>query len=115
MSDSLGVLQGTLEMLALRTLAAAGSPMHGFEMLDWIRRTTGEVLVVEDGALYPALRRMEKRGWLESAWGVSEKGRRARYYTLTPVGEKALAREDERWRRYVQAVAKLEAGGPPAP
>jgi len=105
-TDSLGVVQGTLELLVLRTLAAR-SPMHGFAILDWIRSVTDDVLVVEDGALYPALRRMEKRGWLESDWGVSEKGRRARYYQLTPLGEKALAGEGRRWERYVEAVAKL--------
>jgi PadR family transcriptional regulator PadR len=109
--DSLGVVQGTLELLVLRTLSA-GAPMHGFAILDWIRKATDETLIVEDGALYPALRRMEKRGWLESEWGVSEKGRRARYYRLTPRGERALTEEGARWERYVAAVAKLgRAGG----
>ena len=108
MGDPLSVVQGTLELLVLRTLAS-GAPMHGFAILDWIRETTDDDLVVEDGALYPALRRMEKRGWLQSAWGVSEKGRRARYYTLTPSGERALAEEEARWERYVVAVAKLGA------
>lgn len=106
---SLGVVQGTLELLVLKTLAAAGT-LHGFAILDWIRDATDDVLLVEDGALYPALRRMEKRGWLESDWGVSEKGRRARYYRLTPAGEKALTRETRRWERYVEAVAKLAPG-----
>ena len=106
MGNGMGVVQGTLELLALRTLAAQ-APMHGFEILDWIRDTTDQVLVVEDGALYPALRRMEARGWLESSWGVSEKGRRARYYELTASGRKALAEEEARWERYVTAVAKL--------
>ena len=108
-SDSLGVVQGTLELLVLRTLAAR-SPLHGFAILDWIRETTDEVLIVEDGALYPALRRMEKRGWLQSAWGISEKGRRARYYELTPLGEEALAERQARWEGYVEAVAKLSRG-----
>lgn len=108
MGDPMGVVQGTLELLALRTLAAR-APMHGFEILDWIRETTDQTLVVEDGALYPALRRMEKRGWLESTWGISEKGRRARYYELTPTGRSALATEDARWETYVAAVAKLGA------
>jgi transcriptional regulator len=108
LGNPLGVVQGTLELLVLRTLAA-GAPLHGFAILDWIRETTDDDLVVEDGALYPALRRMEKRGWLQSAWGVSEKGRRARYYTLTPLGESALAEEESRWERYVVAVAKLGA------
>lgn len=106
MSEPLSVVQGTLELLILTTLRSA-APMHGFAVLDWIRRATDQELVVEDGALYPALRRMEKRGWLESAWGISEKGRRARYYTLTPSGEKALAGEEARWERYVEAVAKV--------
>lgn len=109
MPESLGVVQGTLELLVLRTLAAA-EPLHGFAILDWIRDTTDEALVVEDGALYPALRRMEKRGWVSSDWGVSEKGRRARYYTLTPSGRTALKREDARWESYVRAVAKLAPG-----
>ena len=70
MKAPLTVVPGTLELLALRTLAAR-APMHGFAILDWIREMTDEELIVEDGALYPALRRMEKRGWLESDWWVS--------------------------------------------
>lgn len=108
MTAVLGVVQGTLELLVLRTLAVV-APMHGFAILDWIRETTDQELVVEDGALYPALRRMEKRGWLESKWGISEKGRRARYYSLTPLGARSLAEESARWERYVDAVAKLGA------
>lgn len=106
MKHELAVVQGTLELLILRTLATA-APMHGFAILDWIRETTDEVLIVEDGALYPALRRMEARGWLESDWGISEKGRRARYYRLTAAGRRALAEQSSRWERYVEAVAKL--------
>lgn len=105
----MGVVQGTLELLVLRTLAAS-APLHGFAILDWIREATDDVLIVEDGALYPALRRMEKRGWVESRWGVSEKGRRARYYELTGVGRQALASEEARWETYVAAVAKLASG-----
>ena len=106
----MGVVQGTLEMLVLRTLAAA-APAHGFAILDWIRHATDEVVIVEDGALYPALRRMEARGWVTSDWGVSEKGRRARYYELTPLGKRALGQEDARWEAYVTAVAKLRPAG----
>ena len=106
MKNPLTVFQGTLELLVLRTLAAE-SPLHGFEILDWIRRTTDEELLVEDGALYPALRRMEKRGWLRSDWAISEKGRRARYYELTAAGRRALEKESARWQRYVKAVEKL--------
>jgi PadR family transcriptional regulator PadR len=104
--SDLTVVQGTLELLVLRTLAAQ-SPLHGFAILDWIRRTTDEELLVEDGALYPALRRMEKRGWLRSDWAISEKGRRARYYQLTAAGRRALEKEGARWQRYVKAVEKL--------
>lgn len=107
MPKELTVVPGTLELLVLRTLAAQ-SPLHGFAILDWIRETTNDVLLVEDGALYPALRRMEKRGWLSSAWGISEKGRRARYYELTAKGRKALAKEAARWESYVAAMAKVE-------
>ena len=91
----------------------AGGRMHGFGILDWMRRTTSDEIVVEDGALYHALHRMSKRGWLEAEWGGSEKGRRARYYGLTKKGRAALAEEEERWSRYVAAVARI-AGAEPA-
>lgn len=110
MTDSpLGVLQGTLELLILKTLSR-GAELHGFAILDWIRQSTDSDLIVEDGALYHALRRMEERGWLTSSWGVSEKGRRARYYQLTSAGERALADQEARWHRYVTAVAKIAPG-----
>lgn len=102
----LDLVQGTLELVVLRALSAGGE-MHGFAILDWIRSTTEDALVVEDGALYHALHRMRDRGWLQSDWGVSDKGRRARYYRITASGRKALAAEDERWERYVAAMAKL--------
>ena len=108
----MGPVQGTLELLILKTLSAGGA-MHGFGILDWMRRTTGDALVVEDGALYHALHRMRKRGWVEADWGVSDKGRRARYYALSPAGEEALAAEEAHWLRYVQAVERL-AGPEPA-
>lgn len=104
--DTLAVLKGTLEFLALRTLASAEA-MHGFEILDYIHGATRDALQVEEGALYPALHRMEKRGWLSSSWGVSEKGRRAKYYSLTGAGREALIREEDRWARYVSAVGQL--------
>lgn len=110
MKPRLGVVQGTLELLVLRTLDTSDTPMHGFAILDWIRETTDDELIVEDGALYPALRRMEARGWLESDWGISEKGRRARYYTLNPAGRRALEEQTSRWERYVEAVEKLAGG-----
>jgi transcriptional regulator len=100
------VLRGTLEFLALQTLAG-GRSMHGFEILDWIHATTADELSVEEGALYPALHRMEKRGWLSAKWSVSEKGRRAKYYRLTAQGRKALRAEEGKWARYVAAVDRL--------
>lgn len=103
---SLNLIQGTLELLALKTLGARGE-LHGFEILEWIRSATDDALIVEDGALYHALHRMEARGWLRSDWGVSEKGRRARYYRLTATGRKALATEEDHWARYVDAVASI--------
>ena len=106
MTLSLGPVQGTLELIVLKTLGA-GSELHGFAMLEWIRQSTDDILTVEDGALYHALHRMESRGWLKSAWGVSEKGRRARYYRLSAAGREALEQEEERWARYVEAVAKI--------
>ncbi len=109
MPDSpLAVVQGTLELLVLKTLDSAGH-LHGFAILDFIRRATNEQLVLEEGALYPALHRMERRGWLASEWGMSEKGRRARYYTLTAAGEAAAADEKRRWAAYVEAVARISA------
>ena len=112
MPDStLGPVQGTLELLVLKTLGA-GSEMHGFAILEWILESTDEVLLVEDGALYHALHRMQDRGWLESDWGISEKGRRARYYRLSKDGKKALAAEERNWERYVDAVAKIAPHGP---
>ena len=101
-----GPVQGTLELLILKTLRVGGE-MHGFAILEWMRSTTDDVLVVEDGALYHALHRMLKRGWVESDWGVSEKGRRARYYQLTEAGKKAAQDEERKWAAYVAAVERL--------
>lgn len=109
----LAVVQGTLELLVLKTLAAGGE-QHGFAVLDFIRSATQERLVIEEGALYPALHRMEERGWLTSDWAVSEKGRKAKYYRLTRAGHGALKREEAKWSEYVNAVARIaprSAGG----
>lgn len=109
-SSPLSPVSGTLELLVLKTLKAGGE-MHGFAILEWIRESTDDELLVEDGALYHALHRMQERGWLTSDWGVSEKGRRARYYALTGAGLRALDEEEARWERYVAAVAKLAPSG----
>ena len=106
--ESLAILKGTLEYLVLKTLSGAES-LHGFEILDWISDATDETLLVEEGALYPTLHRMERRGWIEGEWGVSPKGRRAKYYRLTNRGAKALSRQESTWNRYVAAVAKIAA------
>jgi transcriptional regulator len=108
---SLELLKGTLELIVLTALGR-GEPMHGFEILDWVREATDDELVVEEGSLYPALHRMEKRGWIAGEWAISSKGRRARYYRIGAEGRRALAREQETWRRYVNAVSQVaEAAG----
>lgn len=106
---TLDLVKGTLELLVLTTLGSAPE-LHGFEILEWIRDSTRDALVVEEGALYPALHRMERRGWLASDWGVSDRGRRAKYYRLTDAGRRALAREQDRWTRYIEAVSRVAAG-----
>ena len=100
------VVRGTLELLILKTLSR-GEAMHGFAVLRWLRDATDGALLVEEGALYPALHRMERRGWIEGEWAVSEKGRRAKYYSLTPRGREELAREEAKWERYIQAWEKI--------
>ena len=107
MTISTGPVQGTLELLILKTLGA-GSELHGFAILEWILQATDQTILVEDGALYHALHRMERRGWLKGTWGISDRGRRAKYYRLSAAGRKALAAEQERWTRYVEAVARIE-------
>lgn len=110
MADRLELVQGTLEMLVLKSLRVHDE-LHGFGVLDWIRESTEDQLVIEEGALYPALHRMERRGWLASTWGTSEKGRRAKYYRLTTSGERALEASESEWDRYVAAVARIGVPG----
>jgi transcriptional regulator len=81
--------------------------LHGYAISRWIQARTNSVLSVEEGALYPALHRLERRGWIESDWGRSENNRRAKYYQLTPAGRAALGQETSEWRRYVDAVAQV--------
>jgi len=103
--EPLDLLQGTLDVLILRTLA--WEPNHGYGISKWIRDRTGGVLAVQDAALYQALRRMERKGWIEAEWGLSETNRRARYYSLTPEGRGRLQAESSSWRRYAEAVFKV--------
>ena len=109
MGGALQLLRGTLDLLVLKTLAA-NDELHGFEILDWIRVRTGDRLMVEEGALYPALHRMERQHLLASTWATSEKGRRAKYYRLTEHGLSALAARQSEWAEYVDAVASLGTG-----
>jgi PadR family transcriptional regulator, regulatory protein PadR len=94
---------GTLDLLILKALS--WGPMHGYGIGRWIRQTTEDVLTVQEGALYPALHRLQRRGWLDEEWGVTESGREAKYYRLTPVGRRRLRSEIERWRAYARAVS----------
>ena len=100
-----GYLQGTLDVLVLKALA--WGPRHGYGVAGWIRETTEAALVVEEGALYTALHRLERRGWVESEWGVSENNRRAKYYRLTRDGRRRLARETASWERVMTAVQDI--------
>lgn len=99
------LLQGTLDLLVLRTLA--WGPRHGYAVARWIRETSDDALNVEDRALYLSLHRLEERGWIESEWGLSENNRRARYYQLTPAGKRQLRTQIKRWEQYVVAVGKI--------
>jgi transcriptional regulator len=101
------LLPGTLEMLILKTLSR--SAMHGYDIMEFIQQTTDDVLQVEEGALYPALHRLEVKGLLLSEWGLSDNNRRAKYYRLSAAGRKQLAAETERWERVAGAVARLLA------
>ena len=99
------LLQGTLDVLILKALS--WGPLHGYAIVRWIERTTEDILRIEEGALYPALHRMERRGWIEAEWGMSEKNRKAKFYRLTDQGRRALNAESETWERYARAVGKV--------
>ena len=100
--DELELLKGTLDVLVLKALT--WGPRHGYGVARWIGDATGDALQVEEGALYHALHRMERRGWLESEWGLSEANRRAKYYTLTRLGRQQLGAKTAAWTRYADAV-----------
>jgi PadR family transcriptional regulator PadR len=99
------MLQGTLDMLVLRTLVLG--PAHGHTIAHAIERGSEDVLQVEHGSLYPALHRLENRGWIASFWGTSENNRRARYYRLTPAGRRQLAEQTGRWDQLVRAIGRI--------
>lgn len=99
------LMQGTLELLILKTLERES--MHGYGIVQRIHETAEDLLKVEDGSLYPALYRMEERGWIISEWGVSENNRRAKFYQITKTGRKQLAAECANWERISQAITKI--------
>jgi PadR family transcriptional regulator PadR len=104
MAAELDLFRGTLDLFVLKTLT--WGPMHGLAIARWIDRVTESGLHIEEGALYPALHRMEQRGWIAGEWGTTENGRRGRFYKLTPQGRRAYAAELANWNRYT-SVAKL--------
>ena len=105
MAERVELPQGALETLILKTLT--WGTMHGFGIGRWIEQASGDSLTIEEGSLYPALHRMEKRGWLESEWGLSENNRKAKYYQLTAAGRKQLRAKTALWTEYAAAVFQV--------
>ncbi len=106
----LEILQGTLDLLILRTLS--GVPRHGYQIVRAIKESSRDVLQVEEGALYPALHRIEAKGWIRADWGLSENNRRAKFYSLTDSGREALERREKSWADYVSAMAGVVEAKP---
>jgi PadR family transcriptional regulator PadR len=106
-TDRLELLQGTLDLLILRTLIFGSQ--HGQGIARAIQQTSQQELLVEHGALYPALQRLEERGWISAKWGVSSNNRKARFYSLTAAGRKQLAKETTKWNRLTAAIARILA------
>ncbi len=102
---SKSMLQGTLDMLVLKTLSQGA--LHGYAIAQWIQQTTDDALKLEEGTLYPALYRMEKKGWIASKWGLSENNRKARYYRMTSAGRRQLDAEAKEWAGLADAIAKI--------
>lgn len=105
MAESTELLHGTLDALILKTLA--WGPRHGYAIARWIEAGSENALSIEEGSLYPALYRMERRGWIEAEWGLSDTGRRVKLYRLTRAGRKQLALETEQWRRFAAGVGRI--------
>ena len=99
------LIQGTLDVLILKTLS--WGPRHGYAVARWLEDTTDEALAIEEGSLYPALYRMERKGWIEAEWGTSELGRKAKFYALTSTGRARLVHEVLAWQRLSSAVTKV--------
>jgi len=105
MSPDVEILRGTLDVILLRALAQG--PMHGYGVSRWIRERTNDELTIEEGALYPALHRLARKGWVDSTWGFSENNRKARYYRLTAAGRKRLGLETSSWEQYARLVSQI--------
>ncbi len=103
--NALTLLQGTVDLLVLRALQSG--PSHGYAVSRWVRERTDGVLTLEDAALYQALHRLEAKRWIDAEWGVSDNNRRAKYYTLSPVGREQLRSGTTTWRRYAAAMVKV--------
>jgi PadR family transcriptional regulator PadR len=103
--DKSDLLQGTLDMLILKVVGLG--PIHGYGIAQRIRQVSKDVLLVQQGSLYPALHRLEKRGWLQADWGESDNGRQAKFYRLSARGRKQLAAEESNWQRLAQAIALI--------
>jgi transcriptional regulator len=112
MANKTDVLQGTLDLMVMKTLESMG-PMHGYGIAQRLQQVSESVLQLNQGTLYPALLRLEQRGWISSKWGTSENNRRARYYALTRTGRKQLQREADDWNRMAAIMARLLGGAPP--
>lgn len=109
-SDAAALLQGTLDLLVLRILALGAHHGHGIAMA--IQTRSGQTLLVDHGSLYPALQRLEQRGWIRGEWGTSDNNRRARFYSLTALGRRQFAIETGRWNRLVESIARVMAPEP---
>jgi PadR family transcriptional regulator, regulatory protein PadR len=108
-----GLLRGTLDVLVLKALS--WGPRHGYAVAEWIRAISDDDLLVEEGPLYTALHRLERKGWVTAEWGYSENNRKAKYYTLSPPGRRQLRAEVSSWERYVRAVTKALVAAEPMP
>ena len=112
-SNKTDVLQGTLDLMVLKTLESMGS-QHGYGIARRLQQVSEDLLQLNQGTLYPALLRLEQRGWISSRWGTSENNRRARFYTLTRTGKKQLLREADDWHRMAAVMARLLGGASPS-
>ena len=112
MRAKLDILQGTLDLMVLRTLSTLGS-LHGYGIARRIEQVSGDHVILNQGTIYTSLVRLEQRGWIKSKWGVSENNRRARFYTITKAGEKQLVAETENWERLAAVRENVIEGGAP--